>query len=86
VADHLDVMPVGADDERGIVTRVIMRPGSRRAVILPSGGERSAVELIDLIARVRQEGEVKRQRLTVGLPEPERSLSPLPQADRVGQL
>ena len=37
VADHLEVVAVRADHERGVVVRVVLRAQARRAVVLAAG-------------------------------------------------
>ena len=41
VVDDLDVVPVGVEDERAVVARVVHGALARPAVVLVSGGERA---------------------------------------------
>src|SRR4051812_13647887 len=44
VVDDLDVVPVGVEDERAVVARVVHGALAGPAVVLVSGGERGGVE------------------------------------------
>src|SRR5690349_22494291 len=59
VANHFDVVPVGSDDEGGVVVRVVLRAQAGCAVVLAARFQRRAIESVDLPAPLRREGEVK---------------------------
>jgi pyruvate/2-oxoacid:ferredoxin oxidoreductase alpha subunit len=44
VVDDLDVVPVGVEDERGVVTRVVDAALTGAAVVFVTRGERGGVE------------------------------------------
>ena len=47
MAHRLDIVAVGIEHEGAVIVRVIVRPQSRRAVILAAGRERGAMEGVD---------------------------------------
>ena len=47
---RLDVVPVGANDEGGIVVPAVLRARPRRPVVLSTGFQRRAMEGVDLPA------------------------------------
>ena len=47
-------MPVGIDDESGVIESVILRPEARRAIVARTGGKRRFVERIDCSAIGRE--------------------------------
>src|SRR3712207_8147794 len=47
VADDLDVVPVGVEDEGAVVVRVVLGAQAGGAVVLVAGGDRRGVERVD---------------------------------------
>src|SRR5205085_10942319 len=74
VANHFDVVPVGTDDESGIVVRRVLEAQTGRAVVLAAGLQSRAMESVDLPAILGHEREVKMRRLLVGLEDAQRRL------------
>ena len=64
VAHGFDVVPIGVDDERPIVVRVILRAQSRLAIASAAGGKRCTVELPHRLTRRRSKRDVKARRWT----------------------
>ena len=58
MADGLDIVAVGIEDEGAVVVRVIMRPQARPAIVLAAGGKGGGMERIDLSAAARGEGDM----------------------------
>src|SRR5690606_25698949 len=59
VADHLDIVPVRADDESRVVVRVVLRAQAGRAIVLAARCQSRAMEGVDLPAILRRERQVK---------------------------
>ncbi len=59
MADRLDVVAVGIEDEGGVVALVVVRPLAGRAVVASAGGERRVVEGLDGVAVRGGEGDVE---------------------------
>ena len=55
MTDHLDVVAVGCDDERGVVMGVVVGAQSGWAVVLTSGFDRRAMERVDLATALCRE-------------------------------
>jgi hypothetical protein len=53
VADGLDVVAVGVEDECPVITRVVLLPQTGRAVVLAAGCQRGRVEGIDQSSMAR---------------------------------
>src|SRR5690606_34883110 len=75
VAHRLDVVAVRADDEGGVVVRMIVRAQSRRAVVLAAGSDRGAVERVDLRVVPGGEGKVQRAGGRRGPVQPQRGMT-----------
>jgi len=58
VADGLDVVAVGVEDEGAVVAGVVERARARSAVVGATGGERGGVEGVDRVAIAGGEGDV----------------------------
>jgi hypothetical protein len=58
VANGLDIVSIGIQDERAIVVLVIVRSRTRAAIVSSAGGKCSPVELIDFLARFGTEGDM----------------------------
>ena len=58
VADGLDVVAVGVEDEGAVVVGVVHGADAGRAVVLAAGGDRGLVEGVDLRAVLGAEGDV----------------------------
>ena len=59
VTDSFDVVPIGPDDERTIVVRVVVRPQTWSAVVLAPCCHGCPIELIDLLAVLRHECQMQ---------------------------
>src|SRR5690606_26276464 len=57
-ADRLDLVAVGIAHEGAVVVRVVLRPQARRTRIAAALGERDAVELLDRLTALGDEGHV----------------------------
>jgi hypothetical protein len=55
VTAGLDVVAVGVEHERAVVTGVVVRANAGRAVVLAAGGDRGGVEGVDQRALVGAE-------------------------------
>src|SRR4051812_5831829 len=75
VANHLDVVPVQANDERRIVVRVVVGAQAGRTVVLATRLKRGAMESIHLAAITGHKSQVKVRRFLVCLEQAERHLS-----------
>src|SRR5215472_11504645 len=65
-------MPIGIDDEGGVVMGVVVRAQPRPAVVARAGGERRLVERIDRGAVARAKADMAVERRAFGLvPNPE---------------
>jgi len=71
MADRLDVVAVGIDDERAVVVRMIMRPEARLAVILAARGDRGLVKGVDIRSRFAAKGQVNPGFRCIPLENPE---------------
>src|SRR5947207_12955425 len=70
VADSLDVVAVGVEHVRAVVTGVILGPLTGRPVVVVAGRERDAVELVDACVVGSGEGDVHvRRRLALDEPK-----------------
>jgi hypothetical protein len=58
VADGLDVVAVGVEDEGAVVAGVVDRAESRGAVVRATGGNGRSVEGVDLLGVANAEGDV----------------------------
>jgi hypothetical protein len=58
--DRFDVVSVGVEHERPVVTVGILGPQTRRSVVAPPGLERGCVEGIDLLTPVRRKSNMDR--------------------------
>jgi hypothetical protein len=67
VTDGLDVVAVGVEDERAVVTGVIDGPLTGRPVVVKARRERDAVELVHrrIVGHGEREMEMLRRRATV---------------------
>src|SRR6516165_3187329 len=63
MADRFDAMPIGIDDEGGVVMSVVMRAKPRRAVVAGAGGKRGLVKRVDrgTVARTEADMAVERR-------------------------
>ena len=61
VTHRLDIMPVGVGDEGGVVGRVILRPQSRRTVVLSAIAEGEGIKRVDLFSSVDAESDMDRR-------------------------
>ena len=76
VTDSLDVVPVGIEDIRAVVVRVVMLAHARRAVVRSARRERRGVELVDGRAVVCRQGDVEvLLALSRRAPRPRRTVS-----------
>src|SRR5690606_36781006 len=73
MADRLDVVAVGLEDEGGIVVRVVVGPQARAAVVLADGRKRGGVQGVDLGAGFRLETDVQAAAV-VAVADPEERL------------
>jgi hypothetical protein len=74
VTDHFDVVPVGTDDESGIVVPVVVRTAARRTIVLATRLQSRAMEAVDLLAIHGLERRVKMRRLLAGLEQAQGNL------------
>jgi len=58
VADGLDIVGVGIEDEGAVVAGVVDRAGPRGAVVVPAGGESGSMESVDELGGTSTEGDV----------------------------
>ncbi|KUQ20133.1 hypothetical protein AWI35_12060 [Klebsiella aerogenes] len=58
---RFDIVSIWRNDKGGVVIGVVIRPQSRRAVILASGGQRRVPEGINLLAAVGAKGDMQRR-------------------------
>ena len=58
MADGLDVVAVGVEDEGAVIGGVVERAGAGGAVIGAAGGEGGGVEGVDLLGAANAEGDV----------------------------
>src|SRR5690242_11626830 len=73
MTNRFETMPVGIDDEGGVIGSVILRPETRRAVVARARGERDFVERIDRGSVGRAKANVAVERGAFGLrADPER--------------
>lgn len=82
VADRLDVVPVGIEDEGPVVRRMVLLSNPRRAVVPAPGGQAGFVEGVDDVPISTAEGQVHRFRPRLPVPDPE--LGPPGVAERHG--
>lgn len=75
MAHHFDVVPVGANDERRVVVRVVVRTQARRAVVCAARLQRRAMEGINLLAPLGHKCQVKVRRFLIGLEQAQRCLA-----------
>jgi hypothetical protein len=68
VKHGLDVVPIGVEDVRGVVGRVVLRAQRRRPVVASACRQRRVVEGLDGLPVVRGEGDVDR---SAGFPRPD---------------
>jgi hypothetical protein len=47
MADGLDAMSIGIQDERAVIVRVIVRPQPRPAIVAPARGKRRCVKRVN---------------------------------------
>src|SRR5216683_7884933 len=71
VADRLDVVAVGIEDERPIVVFVIMRAQRRWSVVLSPGRERRLVKLLHGFPVLGREGDVGTGLRSISQADPE---------------
>ena len=59
MVDDLDVVPVGVENERAVIIRMILRSRARRAVVFPTGsdGRASLLEMARTWERLADEQE-----------------------------
>jgi len=67
MANHLDVVSVGTDNESRIVVRVVVGAQSRRTIIFAACLQSGTIEGFDLLAILSPERQVKMRRLLLGL-------------------
>src|SRR4051812_12718541 len=67
VANRFDVVPVGPNDERCIVVRVVARAQAWRPIVPATGVECGAMESIDLLPAPGRKRQMKMRRLLLGL-------------------
>ena len=67
VANGLDVVAVGTNNEGAIVVGMIVRAETRGAVVFAAGFDGSMVELIDLLAALRGECQMEGRWLLIRL-------------------
>ena len=60
VADSLDIVSIGRDDERTVVVWVVVRPQARPPVVFATGSERCFVEGVHFRAGGGHESDVQR--------------------------
>jgi hypothetical protein len=58
VADGLDIVAVGVEDEGAVVAGVVDRAWARGAVVGAAGGKGGGVEGVDQLGRASAEGDV----------------------------
>src|SRR5439155_17214950 len=58
MADSLDVVAIGIEDEGGVIVGMIMRPEPRLAIVAPACRNRSHVEFIHDLAAIGGKGDV----------------------------
>ena len=75
MANHFDVVPVRANDESGIVVRVVVRAQTGRTIVVATRLQSRAIKRVDLLAILSHEGDVKMRWLFDGLEQTQRSLS-----------
>ena len=83
MAHRFDVVPIRADDEGGIVVRMIVRTQTRSTVVLAPGLQGRMIEVIDLLSSVGMERDMKRGRLLLGLVQAQRGASLTAEFDAV---
>src|ERR1700734_2860980 len=84
VADGLDIVSVGVQNERAIVVLVIVRPRARTPIVFSAGGKRGSVELVHLLASFGTKGDMQPGIVGGSLIDPEIRLgrNPVPEDGR----
>jgi hypothetical protein len=59
MADGFDVVPIRTNDEGSIVVRVVLRAQARSTIVFASHLKGSSVEVFDLLATLRREGQMQ---------------------------
>jgi len=59
--DGLDVVSVGVQDKRSVVTAGVLGPQARGSIVASTSGERSCVERVDLLTSVSRERNMHRR-------------------------
>src|SRR6185437_6411967 len=67
MTNRFETMPVGIDDEGGVVGSVVLRPETRRTIVARARGERRFVERIDRGAVGRAKADMAIERGACGL-------------------
>src|SRR5436190_22794376 len=76
VANRFDVVSVRTDDECGVVAPAVLRPTTRRTIVLAAGPQRRAIERVDLLPILRDERDMQRRGVLVRLVQAQRNLAP----------
>jgi hypothetical protein len=71
VANRLNIVSIGIQNERAIVVLVIMRSRTRAAIVFSASGKRSSVELVHLLVSFGTEGDMYPRGVRSSLTDPE---------------
>ena len=80
MANRFDIVAVGIAHESPVIIGMVMRPQAGRAIVFSSGAQRGMIESIDLGPRLRDKGHVHGARRRRAVANPEKRLSPGPEA------
>jgi hypothetical protein len=86
VTHGFNIMTIRTNDKGTVVVRVVVRPQTRRPVVLAAGGEGAMIEVIDLTPSLRGKREMERSGLHRADAEPEGRFVVSPQSYGVSNL
>jgi hypothetical protein len=86
VAHGFNIVTVWTNDKGAVVVRMVLRPQTRRPVVLAAGGDGTAIEVVDLTPGLCGKREVQGSALHRAGPEPERRFVVSSQPYGVGNL
>ena len=81
MADGFYTVPIGVDDEGGIVARMVFRPETWRPIVFSSCGQSGGVKTIDRRRELRAAGDVRTRALSaISIPDERKIVASLTQA------
>jgi hypothetical protein len=81
-----NIVTIRTNDKGGVVVRVVIRSQARRPVVLATGSDGAAIEVVDLTPSLCGESKMQRSTFLRAGAEPERGFVVSPQPCAVGNL